>query len=67
MKNYIDNLLRQIALVRRDNPINNDVWAACDTVEKLLWQAKYQGSISPSIINRAIAKSGLPIGKDQPR
>jgi len=64
MKNYIDNLLHQIALLRRDNPTNSDIWAACDTIEELLWRAKYKGGVSPSIINRAISKTGLCLGKE---
>jgi hypothetical protein len=66
MTNYIDNLLRQIASLRHDNPNNPDIWAACDTVEELLWQAKYKGGISPSTVYRAISKTGLHLGNEAP-
>ena len=54
MTSYIDDLLRHVASLRRDNPTRDDIWAACDTAEELLWRAKYRGGISPSIVKRAM-------------
>jgi hypothetical protein len=47
-------LLRQIAQLRRDNPVSDDIWAACDTAEAVLWRAKFGRGISPSTAYRAM-------------